>query len=210
MTTTPELADLERRTFRAAVGDGLPELVLGTFFLAIAIAIAGRGLDLELLGVDVIFFLPALTLALAIPLWTRLRGLVTEPRIGTVRLRSGRLERLRRQKTTTALAFWMAALLLVSVKGAAPGAVEWIRAAGNLSSAVFLAILAGTVGFVLEIRRLYLEAAIIVLVGVIAHLAGARLSTAAFVAAALVLVTGAVVLTAFVRRNPIEATRDGA
>jgi hypothetical protein len=167
----------------------LLDLMLGAWIVSMGVM---HGTDLD--------FVPALFVALGVPLWLAGKRWFTIPRIGLVRFGAERQQAIHRSYR------WLLAILLLTFFG---GVLAYFTLAGEathfpvrLLFGFVVASLIALVGFLFDIRRLNLYAAAVFL----AYAAGETLRNSqdvivVFTGVAVVL-CGAVILGRFLRKYP--------
>ena len=184
-----QLAELERRTYRAAYDDGLWDILLGVHLVVLGIGIsAGLGPRNGWLG--------GLTGGLAFPVWLLLRKTITEPRVGYVRLHPTRIAKLRRRPFVV-----FALMLLILALGV------WVsQGFGSLVYSVPFA----AAGYLFEVRRFYLYAGLIALERALDSASGTPHDWMYWPSGLVMVGSGLLVLASFLRRYPAKPKGVGA
>lgn len=195
----PPLTELERRAYRTVVDDGLLDLAFGIFLLSFWVS--------ELLPFD---GFPGIAFLLTVYGWAALRRTIVEPRAGTVRLSATRKARVKRAKR------WM--VLLIGLPVAAvfiwvvllSSAKQPLGGYGSLVIAGIFALALAVGGWMLELLRFWLYAAVLLAAGLWATLVSEPFERFQFVATgAVAVVSGALVLARFLRRYPPPSVHEG-
>lgn len=195
------LSELERRAYRSVVDDGLLDILLGIFLLLMGLDLGGEFLE----------HLPWGFFGASPFVWKALRKRLIEPRTGHVQLHPSRVSRIKRGKLAVMALVSLYALALFAVVisvGSLPAQLSNVRAL------VFAAVLGSTIamaGFLLEMRRWIGYAAIIVVAGVLEHVAGHAARSSIVISGSAVLALGFILLVGFLYRHPVmpnEASLD--
>ena len=182
-----ELADLERRTYRAAADDGLADILLGAFLVFLGAAIGRETPYAGLLG--------GLAAAFAFTIWKTLRRTLVEPRAGYVRLQPARSRRIR-------LAQCLAAVAMALVIAAGLWFTDGGRATDTWFPGLAFAIPVAIVGYFAELDRWYFYAAAIMVERLVDSWAGGPADWLFWPSGTLIALAGAVMLLRFLRRYP--------
>jgi hypothetical protein len=193
MNENIDLKKLEHKAFVSYHQDGLVDLFIGTLLLF-------WGLTMETMlkgigGVWFVVFLPILLLA---------RRRITYPRLGYARF-----SRERQNRRKMAVLFTLTALLGLLVaflwsSQSFPGLRAWLH---RYIEIFFGGLIAGVLLFktlISGIRRLYLYAAVILISFAAAQWSPVPIQYSFIISGAVLLISGAVVLTRFLRRYPVR------
>lgn len=213
MSQPYNLSQIQRRTFRMiSFEDGLFDLLLGITFMFLAIYPVTR----ELLGPIWNFVLFLSLLALAIVAQLLVRHLVSEPRIGYVRLRKTLTLRVLLIITVVMVVITFGLVLLTllspgleptsSVPAEAPGERSYMV---EFITLLFMGGLFSAMGYLFGVRRLYFYGWMVGLAYLASvymeHNAGWILLIPMAFAAGVILVTGLVLFLRFLRKYPLPA-----
>ncbi len=187
------LGDLEKRSYRATIDDGLPDIVLGLFLLSVGAAMA-TSMD----------YLPAVVFVLSVPFWKHLRIRVVEPRTGHLKLHPTRLMILRQNRGVLKIlgfTILLGILVIFFVGGETRSAV---RIFGGPLLGLLLAFVVGVAAFLFRIQRGYVYSLWILLAFILSHLGGFFPGSGALASGVVVATWGFVLLTNLVRHNPVD------
>ncbi len=191
---THRLSELEGQTYRAVVDDGLWDLLLGAVFLLMGVS-----------GITHRRLIPGyLLIAFSMPVWRYLRKRITEPRVGYVQWNPARKSRMKRAGCILAIsvAGLLAVLLLPKFLGPEALRQGLLQIPGRWKAAVLLAIPLAIAGYVFELKRLLIYAAVVLLSTAILLAVEARGEWVLVVSGAAAIISGLVVLAMFLRRYP--------
>lgn len=198
-----DLDTLEERVFRARFDDGLLDLFLGIFVLGM-----GLTLGTEYGGMAAIWG------AVLFPLWAPLRQKITEPRLGWI-------EPGPRRKASIRLRFGFMTLALSA--SALAGVVLWLlhaqqdtnlkeslRALGPTPFHAMLALMIAVGAAMLELKRGFVHAGLVLVLGVAGFLLGGDIGEGLVAAGVVITIWGAVLMRRFLRDHPVrEVPEDG-
>ncbi|HEU0140495.1 MAG TPA: hypothetical protein VFQ79_12310 [Bryobacteraceae bacterium] len=190
---TCRLDELERRTYRTVIDDGLGDIVLGIFFVALGLGIA-TGLG----------WLGALAGAVAVPAWRGLRKTFVEARTGYVRLNRSRRAQLRRGPFIVATIAVLIPLGLVGVEGLLGREFGKIPGLVPVLVGVGIGIPVAAAGYLFEIRRLSVYAGLIWLALAVAYVGRIPYGWVIFAFGVVVMGSGLFYLASFMRRYPAK------
>jgi hypothetical protein len=213
MSQPYNLSQIQRRTYQMiSFEDGLYDLLLGITFMFLAIYPVTR----ELLGPiwNMVLFLSLLALAIVAQLLVR--HLVSEPRIGYVRLRKTLTLRFLLIITVVMVVITFGLVLLTllspgleptsSIPAEAPGERSYMV---EFITLLFMGGLLSAMGYVFGVRRLYFYGWMVGLAYLASvymeHNAGWILLIPMAFAAGVILVTGFVLFLRFLRKYPLPA-----
>lgn len=182
-----ELTDLERRTYRAAVDDGLADVLLGAFLVVLGVVLT---LDVRYAGL-----FGGLAGALAVGSWRGLRSTIAEPRVGYVRLQPARSRRIRLGQCFAVVAM---ALVIAAGLWFADGG----RATDTWLPGLVFAIPVAVAGYFAELDRWYFYAAAIMVERLLDSLGGGPVDWLFWPSGALIAVAGSILLLRFLQRYP--------
>ena len=184
-----DLKELERRAYRSTWEDGLLDLMLGAWIVSMG-AMHGTEVD----------FVPALFVAVGVPLWMAGKRWITIPRIGLVRFGAERQREIRRGYGL------LLAVLLLTLFG---GVLAYFTLAGDaprfpvrLLFGTVVAGLIALVGFLFDIRRLNLYAGAVFLAYAAGEVLRSSQDLIVVFAGVAVVLCGAVILGRFLRKYP--------
>ena len=182
MKPLPWIADVEARVYHAVVDDGLADLVLGAVLLASA---AGNSTGHRWLG--------GAAGGAAVSVWSILRRYVTSPRAGVVRFQPARLSRIQRAARTAALtaALCVTGFILLIASGWTSPTI------GVPALALTLGVPTAVVANLFDLPRFYAYATAIMLDLMASPWHGQPF----LLSGTVVAISGAFVLTAFMRRT---------
>jgi hypothetical protein len=193
MNESLDLKGLERKAFVSYQQDGLLDLFLGMLLL-----VWGLTMEPRLGGMGGVWFV------VLFPIFLLARRRITYPRLGYAQFTKERRNRRRLVAlfTATALLGLMVAFLWSSQSF--PGLRDWLHRYiviffGGLIAAVLL-FKAGISG----IRRLYLYATVILISFAAAQWSSVHFRYSFIISGAVILISGVVVLTRFLRRYPVR------
>lgn len=213
MSQPYNLSQIQRRTFQMiSFEDGLFDLLLGITFMFLAIYPVTR----ELLGPTWNFVLFLSLLALTIVAQLLVRHLVSEPRIGYVRLRKTLTLRVLIiiSVVMVVITFGLVLLTLLSpgleptssVPAEAPGERSYLV---EFITLLFMGGLFSAMAYVFGVRRLYFYGWMVGLAYLVsvymAHNAGWVVLIPTAIAAGVILITGFVLFLRFLRKYPLPA-----
>lgn len=188
-----QLDEIERRTYRTVIDDGLGDLVLGIFFAVLGLGIA-TGLG----------WLGALVGAVAVPAWRGMRKTFVEARTGYVRLNRSRRAQLRRSPFIVGAIAVLIPFGLIGVErllglefGKIPGLVPVLVGLG-IGGPVAAA------GYLFEVRRLSVYAGLIWLTLAVAYVGRIPYGWVIFAFGVMVMGSGLFYLASFMRRYPAK------
>lgn len=190
---TCRLDELERRTYRTVIDDGLGDIVLGIFFVALGLGIA-TGLG----------WLGGLAGAVAVPAWRGLRKTFVEARTGYVRLNRSRRAQLRRGPFIVATIAVLIPLGLVGVEGLLGREFGKIPGLVPVLVGVGIGIPVAAAGYLFEIRRLSVYAGLIWLALAVAYVGRIPYGWVIFAFGVVVMGSGLFYLASFMRRYPAK------
>jgi len=189
MNAERELKRLEQSAYRSRIDHGLIDLFIGAWLFAIGLMLHA---DLDYMPV-VVFFIGVMAYRDAV------RRLI-EPRIGHVRLRADRVERIQGWKWITLGALVAAVFGVLALRGL--GWIEYPASARPLvvtaCFALPLALAAGLFG----IRRWFAYAAVLLAGGAIEARAGLGYGASWYFSGGLVVLAGGLLLARFLRAHP--------
>ena len=194
------LAELERRTYRTEVDDGLWDLLVGLFLLVL-----GLSLVTGLPG-----WLPILISVFGFAVRRLMRTWLVEPRIGSARLRPDRMASLERGAWVLAGAIALPLvgfLWVASVDTTGTWHDEWRL--GGVGLTLFLAIPIAVAAYWFEIKRFYAYAGLVAFVLTLGVISG-HPAWAILACGAAIVPSGGVVLARFLGRYPRLHTPVGA
>ena len=192
-----DLDALEDRAYRDQFQDGLPDLILGLFLGAFS---ASFLLDAGGMG--------GIWGAVLIPLWLPLHRRLAEGRTGYVEFGPGRRAKVRRKQLFMTLALGMSVLAGLGMwayhaLGGPEGFGDWLRPLGPLPLAFSLTALIVVGAALLQLRRGFAYAALVLGFSIIGHLVGDAMFVGLLAAAVVVTAWGVVVLLRFLREHPV-------
>ncbi|MCL4852160.1 MAG: hypothetical protein KJZ78_12365 [Bryobacteraceae bacterium] len=190
---TCRLDELERRTYRTVIDDGLGDIVLGIFFVALGLGIA-TGLS----------WLGALVGAVAVPAWRGLRKTFVEARTGYVRLNRSRRAQLRRGPFIVATIAVLIPLGLIGVEGLLGREFGKIPGLVPVLVGVGIGIPVAAAGYLFEVRRLSVYAGLIWLALAVAYVGRIPYGWVIFAFGVVVMGSGLFYLASFMRRYPAK------
>lgn len=190
-----DLEALEQRAFRSRFDDGLLDLIVGLFLLAM-----GATMGTEWGGMAGIWA------AVLLPQWYVLRKTITEPRVGYVQFGPTRQSLMRRKMLIMTLALGgsvLAGLVMWFLQARKdPALIEMLRPWGPTPFGLMLALMIGIGAALLGIGRGYVYAALIVVCVTGGHSLGFDLGPTLVVPGVVVTLWGAVLLRRFIVANP--------
>lgn len=188
-----QLDELERRTYRTVIDDGLGDLFLGIFFAVLGLGIA-TGLG----------WLGALVGAVAVPAWRGMRKTFVEARTGYVRLNRTRRAQLRRGPFIVATIAVLIPFGLIGIEGLL--GLEFGKIPGLVPVLVGLAIGSpvAAAGYLFEVRRLSVYAGLIWLTLAVAYVGRMPYGWVIFAFGVMVMGSGLFYLASFMRRYPAK------
>ena len=183
------LAELERRTYRTEVDDGLWDLLLGLFLLVLGFSFV-TGLP---------GWLPILIVAFGCAVRRLVRTWLIEPRIGLVRLSPDRMVSLNRGVWVLAGAIALLLAGFLWVASVDTGTWHDERRLGGVGLTLLLAIPIAVAAYWFEIRRFYAYAGLVAFVLTLGVISG-HPAWAILVSGAAIVPSGGVVLARFLGR----------
>ncbi len=206
MTKEPNLKEIERTAYMSYHQDGLLDIFAGLYILGF-----GLGLFMDVIldfGMGVIL-MPSCFIAIALPLWIAAKRKITMPRIGFVRFGTGSTSKIMAIFIGIAVAglgFFLAFTLTTSQSVSR----QWldlifqngmlIIGSGSLAVCVLF-------GYSMGLRRLYAYGVLGMIVLVIGHIMGIFFGYILMALGTAVMLTGAVLLTDFVRKYPLKGDK---
>lgn len=195
---TPQLAQIEQRTYRTFVDDGLIDIFVGIFLLNLGF-IRDTNFD----------FMTVVVVATSYLLWKILRHVLIEPRIGYVQLHSHRKSKLLRGRQLVVRSFFLVLLAMVGILWIFDG--SWRTSFGDLRPIVggfCYGIPLAVGGILFEMRRLLGYSAILIVFGFFEYGFDLPMSTSMFVPGGFVILIGLILLVTFLRRYPTKSDVD--
>jgi hypothetical protein len=184
------LERLERDTYRSFFTDGLVDIAIGAFVLAIGVASAT---DIDTL--------PGVVGALAAPAWILSRRWLVAPRVGTARLRARRIVTLRKRLLTLTGGLLVMMLLGAGALAVGGGDVTAIPA-GRVVLPVSLGVFLATAGALMDFPRAVGYAVALPVARFLGDAAGLPDGWALSVLGATIVTIGLLLLARFLRRHP--------
>lgn len=190
--STIDLADTERRAYSTLFDDGLLDILVGSFIVALALSM---GTDVD--------YLPAIGAGLGVPLWVAARRLISEPRIGQVSLHVDRQARIRR-----GIAMLGGLLALTAAGGvvwflSTPAGAPALPAAWRaVPLGLVLALTAWATAWIFQIPRMAGHGLVIAAAFVAGAALGLPRGAGPLAAGVVIVAAGIVVLIGFLGRNP--------
>ncbi|UCD63132.1 MAG: hypothetical protein JSW34_10280 [Candidatus Zixiibacteriota bacterium] len=194
MSQEIDLKQIERRTYLTLQQDGIWDLFVGLALVGVSI-----GLLTKTPGTTAI--LPILAIILA-PIVKRA---MTLPRLGYVKFSPERQSKQKRNLNAMTVLFTLTALLGLVVFYAYLGDAgwqKWIRGLGLIPLGFVLALAALVLGLLYGVRRCLYYAALAMAAFIASHLLDMHPSVKFMVIGGVLSVTGAILLTRFVRKYP--------
>jgi len=202
VTREPNLKEIERRAYMSYHQDGLLDILVGVYIL---------GFGIETLA-DVIWefgfgsVMPAILVAIILPIWIAAKRKITMPRIGFVKFRS---EGATTKVTAIFIGLMVAGLGVFLAFTLFQGA-PWldmifqngliIVGIGSLAVCVFF-------GYSMGLKRLHAYGFLALIVLVIGHFMGVFFAYLLLTIGTLIMVAGFALLIGFVRKYPMKGDR---
>jgi len=181
---------LEQAAYRSRVDHGLIDLVIGALLVAIGLMLHA---DLDYMPV-VVFFIGVLA-------YREAGRRLIEPRIGHVRLRADRVERIQAWKWITLGALVMAVFGVLALRGL--GWIAWPASLRPLVVTGCFALPLGLAAWLFGIRRWWLYAAVLLAGGAAETPAGLGYGTSWYFGGGFVMLAGGLLLARFLRAHPV-------
>ena len=206
MTKEPNLKEIERRAYMSYHRDGLLDIFAGLYILGF-----GIGILMDILwefGFGVI--MPGIILVTVLPIWIAAKRKITLPRIGYVNFG------IRGANKLTALfvglmVAGLGALFAVTFTVFQGGSREWldfIFQNGMIFVGVGSLAVCLLFGYSTGLKRLYVYGLLSVTALVIGHFMGFSFAYILLALGTVVMVTGVVALTNFVREYPLKGDKN--
>jgi hypothetical protein len=188
---SPDLAALERRTYRESFDHGLIDILLGGYLVVLGLQLSFKLGPMGLVG--------GLMGGAAFPIGYALRKALVEPRIGYVKFSPARRSRVRWGPCIAAAL--MVAIILIGIWAIGRRA-EFYLFPGFFPAIVF-ALPIAVCGYFLEIQRMYLYGAMLVLERWLDAASGEPFEWMYWPSGLIIAAIGFVVLARFLRRYPL-------
>ena len=191
MNSTGRLHQLELSTYRSQIDHGLFDVVIGAFLVAIGLMLHA---DLD--------YMPAIVFFVGVVAIGQARQRLIEPRIGHVRLAAERQARLKAWRWLTLLALVATVFGVLAMSG-----LGWIDFPANARPLVVTGCFAlplALAAWLLDIRRWFAYAVIIVAGGIIEWRFGLIYGASWYFSGGLIVVVGLVLVLQFVRKHPVD------
>jgi hypothetical protein len=190
-----DLHGIEQRAYRSQFDGGLVDLLLGSSLLAFAVCfLAGAG------GLGGVWG------AVLVPLWVPLHRSLADGRTGYAEFGPGRRAKVRRKNFVLALALGLSVLgavaLFIYKSMGKPEFGDTLRPLGPLPLAVALTAMIVMGSAMLELKRGYAYAGVVLGLCVFGHVSLDNMWIGLLAAAGVVIVSGVVVLMRFLRDHP--------
>lgn len=194
MNQTPDAKDLEDRVFRSFWQDGLLDCFSGLGLVAIGLAWVTDNVPLG-----------AAVPALLVPIWALVRKRVTAPRLGQVRFNASRRGRERRKLSYGGLVLGLSAFAAVVLFLLALGRLDTVAPMAWIAGlpAALLGLLSAVTALLWGLRRFHAYAALLAVGACAVVTLDVQPGWGFLVPGILVSFVGAVLLTRFLRRNPL-------
>jgi hypothetical protein len=197
-----DLKEIERKAYLSDSKDGFWDLCLGFFFLSQGIAFAVHWLAYAgILGAAV---------AVLLPTFMSLKRAIALPRLGYVKFSPERQAKLKKGRLLLIMVLTFTALLGVVVSLAYTGQTGWNLWLRNLHLIPYgfvLAVVAGAVGFLFDIKRFLYYAVLILAAFIIGRLMNAKPDMCFIPLGAVFFVFGLVLMIRFLRKYPKPARK---
>lgn len=197
MEKNVDLKEIERKAYLSYTKDGFWDLCLGLFFLWQGIAFAVRWL--AFIGV-----LGALV-AVLLPTFMSLKRAIALPRLGYVKFSPERQAKLKKGRLLLCMVFTFTALLglvLFLAYTSQTGWNLWLRNLHLIPYGFVLAVGAGAVGFLFDIKRFLYYAVLILAAFIIGRIMNAKPDLYFIPLGAVFFVIGLVLMIRFLRKHP--------
>lgn len=188
------LNTLEQRAYRAIVDDGLLDILLGLFVLTFGIIFATN-----------IPYIDIVLIVLAYPIWKSLRRSFVEPRVGYVRLQSSRRATIKKSRAAVIIVFLLIVFGVDALFELDHAWVATLREMRSIMVGLALGIPVILASVLLQLRRWWLYALLVIAAASIEYVTGASYGTGWFVSGSVIIAIGLYVFSSFLRRHPLPS-----
>lgn len=205
MTDGPNLKEIERKAYMAYHQDGLIDIVAAVYILGF-----GTGIWLDIMwesGIGTV--LPAILIAVVLPVWIAAKRRITLPRIGYVNFGirgTNKLFAIFLGLMVAGLGVFFVFTLAVSQGGPR----EWLDVIfqnGLLVVGVGSLAVCALFGYSMGLKRLYAYGLIALTALVIGHFAGIFFAYILMALGSMVMATGIALLISFVKKYPLQGDK---
>ncbi|MCW4018946.1 MAG: hypothetical protein NWF00_09765 [Candidatus Bathyarchaeota archaeon] len=203
MTKTPDMKEIERKTYMSYHQDGLLDIFIGVYVL-------GFGLGIVMDAVWELSFgtiMPAILIAIILPLWIALKRKITMPRIGFVKFGPSGSNKL----MAVLLGLMVAGLGVLFVFtlsiGQRPQWLNFIYQNGLLVIGVGALAVCALFGYTMGLKRLYGYGLLTLCLFMVGHFLGIFFAYLLLALGTAVIVTGFYLLMKFMQKYPLQGDR---
>ncbi len=199
MGNQPDLKELEKRSYASYHQDGLLDIFAGAYILAFDLGILAE----VFWGLSIGSIMPAIAVAVMLPIWIAAKRRITVPRIGFVKF--GIQSRVK----------FMAVLLGVMLVGLSiaiilfqSGRLLWLDVIlqyGLVAVGLGAFAICSLLGYIAGLSRLYAYGLLALLVLGVGHFMGIYFAYLLLPLGIVVMMTGLYLLTAFVKKYPLRS-----
>jgi len=197
----PDLKEIEKRAYISYHQDGLLDIFAGAYILAF-----GLGILTEVFwGLGMGSIMPAISVAVMLPIWIAAKRRITMPRIGFVKfgVQSGiKFMAVLLGVMLVGLGVFFALTLF---QGGRPLWLDVILQYGLIAVGIVALAICSLFGYIAGINRLYAYGLLALLVLGVGHFMGIFFAYLLLPLGIAVMVTGLYLLTAFVRKYPLRS-----
>jgi len=189
MKAERELMRLEQSAYRSQIDHGLIDLVIGAWLVAVGLMLHA---DLD--------YMPVVVFCIGVLAYREAFVRLIEPRIGHVRLRADRIERIQGWKWITLGALVAAVFGVLALR--ALGWIDWPASIRPLVVTGCFALPLALAAWLFGIRRWWLYAAVLLAGGAVEAPAGLDYGASWYFSGGLVVLAGGLQLARFLRAHP--------
>ena len=197
----PDLKEIEKRAYTSYHQDGLLDIFAGAYILAFSLGILGE----VLWGFDFGSIMPAISVAVMLPIWIAAKRRITIPRIGFVKfgVQSGiKFMAILLGVMLVGLGVFFALTLF---QGGRPLWLDAIFQYGLIAVGIGALAICSLFGYIAGLSRLYAYGLLALLVLGVGHFMGIFFAYLLLPLGIAVMVTGLYLLTTFVRKYPLRS-----
>jgi hypothetical protein len=205
MTKEPNLKEIERRAYMSYHQDGLLDIFAGLYILGF-----GLGIIIDILyefGFGII--MPAILIAMVLPIWIAAKRKITIPRIGFVNFGTRGANKLTAVFIGTMVA-GLGAFFVFTVATSQGGMRQWLDLIvqnGMLIVGFGALVVCALFGYTMGLKRLYAYGLLAVIALAIGHFTGIFFAYIITTLGITVMVAGFALLISFVRKYPLKGDK---
>jgi hypothetical protein len=195
----PDLKEIEKRAYTSYHQDGLLDIFAGAYILAFSL-----GMLTEVFwGLGMGSIMPAISVAVMLPIWIAAKKRITMPRIGFVKF--GVQSGVKFMAVLSGVMLVGLFFALTLFQGGRPLWLDVIRQYGLIAVGVGALVICSLFGYIAGLSRLYAYGLLALLVLGVGHFMGIFFAYLLLPLGIAVMVTGLYLLTAFVRKYPLRS-----